>query len=158
MSTTPPADEVTAYEPNCAMKRKLGQSFALGALVTEEVISACETLLSDASASFFQEAETDVAALEQLLLSPLEKPGMIDQLQTHAYNIKSHAKVLGFSFITEICVQLIATIVSRKLAPEKKRPLLLKLVQALRLAFTQQVRDDGGAAGQELQAKLMASL
>lgn len=158
MNPKPPHDDVVAYEPNCSMKRKLGDDFALGSLVTEQVISACENLLNRASSSFFQEAEEDLAALEALIRQPLDTAGVTDRLQTHAYNIKSHAKVLGFTLITEICVQLIAAILSTKLAAAKRQPLLQTLVDALRVAFTQQVRDDGGAVGKEIQARLLASL
>ncbi len=149
-------EPVLAYEGNCSLREEIGADFKAANYITEQKIQACEELLVKAVEEFFTDAEPDLQALErmtrELTADTIEKHA--HQLQTHAYNIKSLAKVLGFTLITEICIHLVATIGSPKLSAEKRKAILQNLASALRLTFMQRIRDDGGEVGKELLANL----
>jgi len=148
-----------AYEGNCSLKMVVGKDFKLHALVTEQQVRACERLLKKSVDNFFVDAEADLSKLEKITrtaspdgLSPLE----MQELQACTYNIKTMAKVLGFSLISEICVHIANSLDHPKLVPLKKRELLKTLVEGLRLACNRKIRDDGGAIGQEILDSLRA--
>ena len=149
-------EPVLAYEGNCSLKQDMGGEFKIATYITEEKLKSCETLLQKAVDEFFTDAEADLHALESMIkaITPETIAGGAHQIQTHAYNIKSLAKVLGFTLISEVCVHLVATTASQKLNAEKQKAILENLVNALRLTFMQRIRDDGGVIGQEILKSL----
>lgn len=151
-------DEVLFYESHCEIHDVLGDDFKLADAITDEQIDACAELITQAGNDFFVDAEIDLRALEGLLSAPSQPLAPHSLLLTHIYNIKSLAKVLGFSLITEICVHFIATIHAQDLTAAKKAALLQKLCEALRLAFTKRIQDEGGNVGKELLKNLRKRL
>ncbi len=151
-ATEDTVEPVLMYEPNCSLIAEVGVGFKITNFITEEKIKSCETLLEKASEEFFDDAEADLQALERMTseLTAETIDNHAHQMQTHAYNIKSLAKVLGFTLITEICIHLVGTISSNKLSAEKRKAILQSLSGALRLTFMQHIRDDGGEVGKEL--------
>ena len=145
-------EPVLAYEANCSLRAELGDDFKVVEYITEEKIRTCEQLLQKAVDDFFIDAEQDLRALERmthdLTADTIEQHA--HQMETHAYNIRSLAKVLGFTLITEVCIHLVATLGSGKLSAEKRKAILKNLTSALRLTFIQNIRDDGGVVGKEL--------
>lgn len=158
MSTATTEEEpVLSYEPNCELRNVVGEDFRLADIVTEEKIAACEALLEKAAADFFVDAAPDLD-----ILCAMAKKGWpgndFDSLLTHTYNIKSHAKVLGFTLITDVCMHIVNTVHSTKLEEKKKHALLVQLIGTLQLTFVKQLRSDGGHFGQELRAQLSRSV
>lgn len=144
---------ILAFEPNCRLKSELGEQFRLSAAIGTENIEACQILLDDAFAQFFHEAEEHLVALEQLVAC-VSEDSKLEEIHTQAYHIRSHAKVLGLTLITEICVHLIAATSLRTLNLPQQHALLKKLAETLRYAFTHQIRDEGGEAGQDILLQL----
>ncbi len=148
---------VFAYEPNCQLKQELGEEFSLEEAISEEQLRACEALVDQAAEDFFAEASSDLRALAAMT-HPAEGATDYEQLLMHAYNIKSLAKVLGFTLITDVCMHLVGTVHSQKLSETQKQAMLNTLVDALAMTFDHRIRDDGGTFGRELRAKLTRSL
>lgn len=158
MSDPKDTSPVLAYEANCELRNAVGEDFRMAEFITDEKIEACEALLQQATDDFFTDAATDLQQLEKLTIVPAEANDVRvtdDQLlETHIYNIKSLAKVLGFTLITEVCVHFISTIHGDSLPEQKRLALLQKLTETLRLAFNRRIRDDGGSTGKALLASL----
>lgn len=144
---------ILAFEPNCRLKSELGEEFQLAEVIGPENIEACQILLDDALAQFFQEAGEPLNMLEKLV-AQLSETSALEEIHTQAYHIRSHAKVLGLTLITEICVHVIAATSLRTLNMPQQHALLQKLVETLRYAFTHQIRDEGGEAGQNILRQL----
>jgi hypothetical protein len=142
-----------AYEVTSSIKQELGDDFLLSEFITPDKIQSCALLLKQASDEFFTEALADLVHLEQLLAIDPE-PNELRQFQIYIQNIQAFAKVLGFTLITEICVHSVVAINNDRLTLEKKRGLIKKLVETLRLAFDQRIRDDGGAIGKAILESL----
>lgn len=149
------ANDVQAYESNCGLKKEVGADFSLAASITPEQIKACGELLDTALADFFNEAASDLAALKVMVA---KETASLPAMLTHTYNIKSLAKVLGLTLVTDLCIHMVDTVYSGKLKETQKRALLAKLVEALDLTFARQIRDDGGRFGSDLRARLHRSL
>ncbi len=136
-----------------AIQTELGDDFSLGDFITAEKIAACNALVQKASDDFFTEALGDLEALEELAHGTKDNVSW-EKLRTSIYNIKSFAKVLGFTLITETCVHCLAAIDSETMPSKKKRALVSELVKMLRITFDHRIRDDGGVMGAEMLASL----
>jgi hypothetical protein len=151
---------IIALEGNCSLKQATGDGFKVADFITEEKIVACDNLVKKAIHDFFIDAEADLKRLEELtraLAEPLNADEE-NELQRCAYNIKTMAKVLGFTLITEICIHLVNSLHSKRLSIPKQRALLQKLVDTLRLACNHHIRDDGGVVGKEILMNLRAHI
>lgn len=154
-------DEVTATTGHTELKKVLGADFKLSRMVTKETIAACDTMLQAAAADFFTDSLPDLHSLTAISKTPAHaiavEPAK-DQLLQHTYNIKSHAKMLGFTLITDICSHIVNIMNSPKLNEEKRQQLILQLVSGLRVAFEHKIRGDGGPVGLEIRNKLEKAL
>lgn len=150
---TSTTEDVMAYESNCGLKKDVGTDFSINTLISEAQLIKCEELMDQATIEFFNDAAPDLQALKQL--TPGNDP---TSWLRYAHNIRSLAKLLGFTLITDTCMHIVDTVSSNKVSPEKKSALLSKLVQTLDLCFQQKVRDDGGAVGKEVRDKLASYL
>ncbi len=162
-SSTQPADEneIVAHQGHNDMRKVLGSDFKLSKVITKETIAACDTMLQEAVADFFTDELPDLEGLEALVKTPAEEIAVQptrDALLKHAFNIKSHAKMLGFTLITDICTHIVNTMNSTKLTDEKRQRLIMKLAGGLRVAFDHKIRDDGGEVGLEIRKKLEKAL
>ncbi|MFM9889748.1 MAG: hypothetical protein ACKVOE_03755 [Rickettsiales bacterium] len=156
-TSTTENDAILAYEPNCELRNIVGEDFRLADIVTDEKIAACEALLEKAAADFFIDAAADLSALRAVATLGWASSDF-EALLTHTYNIKSFAKVLGFTLITDVCMHIVNTAHSQKLDMKKKQALLVQLIGTLQLTFDKQLRNDGGHFGQELSAQLSRSI
>ena len=150
MSTTPEKSPDTSpviiYDVKNSIRLELGEGTTLSEFITPEKIAACNALVEQAANDFFTEALDDLEKLETLSQQKAANSS-IEQLRASIYTIKSFAKVLGFTLITETCVHCLAAIDNDRLPEKKKRALLGELVKILRVAFNHRIRDDGGAMG-----------
>lgn len=146
---------VFALEANCTLRREVGDDFSAREAISEAQLQACERLFDDASDSFFTEAAADMARLNALANTPLND---LEAVLVPVHNVQSLAKILGFTLISNLCMLVVHTVHSRKLAEHKKAALLVELIHALDLTFLRRIRDDGGAFGTQLRADLNRSL
>jgi len=160
-STQPAVDEIVAHQGHSDLKKVLGSDFKLSRIITKETIAACDTMLQEAVADFFTDSLSDLEGLETLSKSPASEIAVQptrENLLKHSFNIKSHAKMLGFTLITDICSHIVNTMNSTKLSDEKRQQLIMKLAGGLRVAFEHKIRDDGGPVGLEIRNKLEKAL
>ena len=151
-------EPVTMHDAHLSIKQQLGPDFVMATHITEDRIRACATLVQNAQDAFFSDALPNLEALEKLAVTAEGEPLDTDALQMNIYGIRSLAKVLGFALIAEICVYLILALHSVDYTEEKKKLLVAKLAEALRLAFDQRIRGDGEAAGKALLENLRENL
>jgi hypothetical protein len=153
VSNTTATTEVAMYDVQLSISQELGEGTTLASFITPEKIAACNAIVQQATDDFFSEALSDLERLETLSDQP-SSPACMEQLRSSIYTIKSFAKVLGFTLITETCVHCLAAIDNEKLTDKKKRALLAELVKILRVAFDHRIRDDGGAMGNAMLMSL----
>lgn len=153
MSSIEEVSPVILYEVQHAISQQLGEGIKLAEFITAEKIAACNAIVQQAADDFFSEALGDLEKLEILAGQSASVPS-IEQLRTSIYNIKSFAKVLGFTLITETCVHCLAAIDNDSMPEKKRRALLHELVKILRVAFNHRIRDDGGAMGNAMLSSL----
>ena len=151
-------EPVIAYPGNAALRKEVGESFRITSHVTESRIKAVEKTIDEASHSFFDEANPDLEALEKLLDINSDAPLDKEKVTTTIYNIRSFAKVLGLPLVTEICVYLTSVNESTNITEKKRKLVLNKLAEALRIAFARRIRDDGGEFGKALLENLRSHL
>lgn len=157
----PATEEVLAYEQHCELKEILGPDFKLGSIITEETIKACEALLNVAADEFFVDAAPDLELLRSLVDKPeaeVMPPAYREEVLQLTFNIKGHAKMLGFTLITDICMHVVHCMSSNKISDKKRYKLIRQLVEALRVAFDHKIRNDGGELGLALRQKLQSTL
>jgi len=151
MTGTPKQDDVRLYEGNCGLKRVVGKEFVLGD-IPEGQVEACQGILDAAALQFFTHGIEDVAALEALVvqMEALEDGVFFTRAGQSAHNLRGQAEILGFTLITTITRQMIESIEHAEIPAEKKRQLVARITEVLRLAFEQRIRDAGGAHGEEV--------
>jgi hypothetical protein len=151
-------EPVIAYPGNAALRKEVGEGFRITSHITDKRIAAVEKSLEESSHAFFEEANPDLDVLEGLVDLKNESPLDREKITTSIYNIRSFAKVLGLPLVTEICVHLTSVNESTHITEKKRKLLLSKLTEALRIAFTRRIRDDGGEFGNAMLENLRSYL
>ena len=151
-------EPVIAFPGNAALRKEVGENFRITSHITSKRIEALAQTIDEASMSFFDEANPDLAALEKLLDLKDESPLNKEKCSACIYNVRSFAKVLGLPLVTEICVYLTSVNESTHMTETKRKLVLHKLTEALRLAFNHRIRDDGGEFGKALLESLRSHL
>jgi hypothetical protein len=152
------ADVTIAYEPDFALKKLIGKDVDLTDIFTPEKIEACKKLVEDARASFFVNAQSDLAKLEKAIRtftkSSLKEEAFFEEISCTVRNIKGQVELFGFILINKICVQLIECCKSSSEPLSTRFSLTKELVKALKLAVHNSITDDGGETGKALLSDL----
>jgi hypothetical protein len=151
-----PLEQTIGYEGNCSLKMELGEGFKISPYITDDTILACEELLQRSCAEFFEKLQPD---LRQLLFIANSITDPISEEDIHSmlilcYNIKNYAKLLGFTLITEISINIVNAVNTNKLSFRIKKALIENMLGVLKIAFDQKIQSDGGKTGKEILARL----
>lgn len=149
---------VLAYEAYSEIRQMIGNDVALRDIFTEERIKSCSGLIDRARRGFFEVTRTELNMLDQFAAAPVvaesEGRNFVAAIAAHAGNIKGQAEMLGFSLIARICTQIIYACTTGQQRQDLRRQLIVKMVETLRLAYREEITDDGGPVGQELLVQL----
>lgn len=149
MSNNQPQDDVIlAYEPDLSLQKMIGDGVQFKDILTPELRQACQKLIDDARDAFFDEEKPHVEEIRKLA-----KAGDVRDLPKIAgiaSEIRAQAKIFGFSFICNLCEQIVSFALLPGKSAEKKFLVLSRFIDALYIAMIQKMRDEGGALEKEL--------
>ncbi len=145
------------YEPEPALRTLIGKFIHLSDIFTQEKIDACQKLIDDAKALFFEISLPDIAIITNDLIkgksSSNNRQEICKILFQPVSNIKGQAEIFGFPLIARICNYLIEyceeSYHSQNMTM-KDIFIITKLEEALLRAFHQKIVDSDGAMEKEL--------
>ncbi len=144
---------VYAYAPDYALRKLIGP-MPLSDIFTPEKIAACQKILDDAKASFFETSSADMEFIRVMLNGSDENHQQgFRQLFEPLANIKGQADVFGFPLISSLCKYLIEYTeegAEQAVLAAKNQLIIQRLSEALQKAFDERVVDAGGALEREL--------
>ncbi len=142
-------DDVTlAYEPDLSLQKILGKGLQFKDILTPQLRQACQKLIDDASDAFFEEEKPQVE--EILKLARQGEISALPKIAALAVEIRSQAKIFGFSFIGNLCEQIVSFAQLPGKSAETRFMVISRFVDALYIAITQKMRDEGGTLEKEL--------
>lgn len=128
----------------------------LAKLITQEMIEECQKLIDTSAESFFDDIDSIVAKLKRLSSDPKLSKETIKAMSHAAADIQSSAGLFGYDLIAALAGQLINLLDSKQFDSEKKQRLVTKYVDALVMAVTRRINDNGGAVGDLILKDLAA--
>lgn len=128
----------------------------LAKLITQEMIEECQKLIDTSAESFFDDIDSIVAKLKKLSSDANLSKETIKAMSHAAADIHSSAGLFGYELISALAGQLINLLDSQQYEAEKKQRLVKKYVEALVMAVTQRINDNGGAIGDLILKDLAA--
>lgn len=141
--------EVIAYEPDDTLRQILGPEVDLRKVFSPEKIAAVQKIIDDARDEFFINELPSVQKLREIVSA--EDPAKFLTIRNICWDIRSQARIFGFTFISNLCAQIVESTENQD-TPAKTRYLIItKFVDALVMAVTHKVRDEGGGLEKELQ-------
>lgn len=144
-----------AFEPDFALKKIIGEDVDISKIFTPERIKACQDIIDNARSEFFEEEKPRVLELKTIVQGGNEKN--LPQILAICKEIKSQAKIFGFSFIADLCTQII-TFAELETRPVKVRfQVIAKFTDALVIAVLNKMKDEGGVLEKELD-KIVAEV
>lgn len=148
--------KVYAYEPDYSLRKIIGQSTILADIFSKDRIAACQNVLDEAKASFFETSLSDIHQIGMLLLDKTADTTQYQQRCQQAlaplHNIKIQAEIFGFSLIARICQYLREYCEKSALKQFTGRDMyiVMRLVEALNRAFHERISDTSGQLETEL--------
>ncbi len=128
----------------------------LAKLITQEMIEECQKLIDTSKDSFFDDLDSIVLKLKQIAKDPKMSKETIKALSHAAADIQSSAGLFGYDLIAALAGQLINLLDSKQFDAEKKQRLVTKYVDALVMAVSKRINDNGGAVGELILKDLAA--
>ncbi len=127
----------------------------LAKLITQEMIEECQALIDTSAESFFDDIDSIVLKLREVAK---DKPNSktTKAMSTAAADIQSSAGLFGYDLIAALAGQLINLLDSKQFDADKKQRLVAKYVDALVMAVTRRINDNGGAVGDLILKDLAA--
>ncbi len=147
-------DDVVAVEAHSEIKEILGKEVELSKVFSKEKIIACQKIINSAKNNFFDTAKKELSELKKLLKSNIDSQNDDEDIIKPLASIRSQAETLGFILITQVCDYIIKYYESETMDNKKRIRIIDKLVDTLKLAFDQKIKDDGGPLGKELLLNL----
>ncbi len=146
---------VTVYEPENVLRNIIGNDVALKNVLTPEKIKACQKLIDDARMSFFKSARPDLEDLKSLVK---ERAVSFGRIALRAENIRGQARMFGFWFISNVCTHIADYCESTAHPAERRASVVARLVDALQVAFDNEISDEGGILNQHLSLTMGAEV
>lgn len=147
--------EPIAYPPDNSFKEFLG-NMQVSELFTPEKIQAAQTVIDTARDGSF-ETLRDMISLLQVAFhygGENEKGADIERMRDTASTVRDQARLFGFTFILNVSNHLLELCCSHNMHDVRTQALMAKLVEALTLACSRRIQDDGGEMGRNLLASL----
>jgi hypothetical protein len=149
---------VLSFEPDFAIREKIGKEVVLTEVFTPERIEICQKIIEDARSAFFGKAESDSSALLELVknypTSPEGAARFFDEVFSRVGNIKGQVEIFGFVLIRKICGHILECCSSENDSLNTRYMLIRDLVQVLHLSIKEMVTDEGGNTGHTMLSEL----
>lgn len=141
--------EIVAYEPDDTLRQILGPDVDLKKVFSPDKIAAVQKIIDDARDEFFINELPQVKTLQDIIKT--NDPAKLVLIRNICWDIRSQARIFGFSFISNLCAQIV-DFTGHEATPVKTRYLIIsRFVDALAVAITNKVRDEGGGLEKELK-------
>jgi hypothetical protein len=149
---------VTAVGPDRTIRELIGTDIKLTDVFTKEKIEACQKTIDDGRNAFFNVAHNDLAGLEVLMKEQAAMPdkASFEDIAARAANIKGHAELFGFTLIAAIVSHILDACEPGSRLPVVRFRLITDLTKLLRIAITEEIKDERGTLGRELRMSLQA--
>lgn len=147
-NSTLPDDDVVAYEPDMSLQKMIGDGKNFKDILTPELRAACQKLINDARDAFFEEEKPRVAEMQALVKAA--NISSLPKIIELAAEIRSQAKIFGFSFICNLCEQIVNFSQLPGKTVEVRFLVISRFVDALSIAVFHKMKDEGGELEKEL--------
>jgi|GEM_PF-1605136 len=150
---------VLVFEPDNAIREKIGKEVVLQEYFTPERLENCQKIIESARSTFFENAEIETNILLHLMrkmpANDKDSVPFFEKVFSCVCNIKGQVEIFGFTLIRKICDHILEHCRSADYETLHTRFMLTKdLVQLLNLAIRKAVTDEGGATGRTILAEL----
>lgn len=135
-------EDVKAYEPDYSLKEAVGKDVDLTKLFTPERLRKCQEIIEAARDEFFIEESEKVKMMQVFILQ--KDLTTFNAIADMAQEIKSQARIFGFTFIANLCSQIVHFCLSDEKPLPVRLQILERFITALDLAMSSRVRDEGG--------------
>ena len=155
MSTKKPHIEVTALNPDFALKKKLGPDVSIRDAFTDDVVAAAEDMIEVSKKDFFGDAIKDLHSMEDAYVyankSPKESKPHIDEIARKAFSMKGQSETLGFDLLSLASKSLYDFCTKTFRAGDKEQLIVVrKHLDTLKVIIKEKMQGDGGLIGKEL--------
>lgn len=151
--------EVTATNPDFALKKKLGPEVSIRDALTEEAIADAEAAIEESKNDFFGDAQKDVDAMEaaydEAVKTPEEAKNVIKRIERTVFSMKGQSETLGFDLLAHASKSLYEFCHKHFRAEEKEQLVVVrKHLDTIRLIVKEKMQGDGGQTGKALVESL----
>ncbi len=156
-------ETATVIRPPNKIKNKVaGAKPVAGDGFDPEMLKRAEEAAEAYSDVFIQELDKDMerltAAFRELTTNPNARTDSLKAIQQAAHEIKGYGSSIGFPLLTKFADSLSLILRKSTLNDDEKVPVSQVHVDAMTLVFKQQLKDDGGEIGKQLEEGLRATL
>lgn len=151
--------EVTATNPNFALKEKLGPDVDIREALSSDVIAEAEKVIEQSKSDFFGDAATDLVTMEQAYEASVEAPDaskpQVQSIMRLAFSLKGQSETLGFDLLALACKSLSDFCTKHYRAGNAEQLIVIrKHLDTIRVIVKGKMQGDGGKIGSELISSL----
>jgi hypothetical protein len=157
----PDSDEVRIFQPDTALKEKLGPNASFDQIVSPQAIAAAQDVITQSSDDILAALKADLMRLQHgvdRLAAGQAAEAALQPVIEAAFAIKSKAGLCGYPFASALAKSLH---VFCELDTIRTQPLAAKSIQiirsqaaGLRTVFTNKITGDGGKVGAAILGEL----
>jgi hypothetical protein len=154
-------NEVRVFQPDIALKEKLGPNTSFDQVITSKVIDAAQDVIAKSSDEILATLKQELTRLQQITQGL--KPGDLGEATLKpvieaAFAIKSKAGLCGYSFASSLAKSLhvyceLDTVQTQPLT-EKSLKIIQAQIAGLKTIFANKITGDGGAVGGAILGEL----
>ena len=157
--TTRHGHEVSIFDPDYALKRKIGKELSIWDILTEENVRQAQQVITNAHGDFMEWVVVDLARLEHAYETLIETPEDDDafsELLENALSIKAQAGTFGFDLASDVAKSLYNFARNFNLKQRDKSHLLVirKHIDILYIIFHQNLTGQAAGLGTDIMGSL----
>ncbi|MCH2547643.1 MAG: hypothetical protein MK052_08555 [Alphaproteobacteria bacterium] len=147
--------EITATQPNYALKKKLGDDVNIREALTKDAIADAESVIEESKKDFFVDATNDIEAMEEAynaaLTSPESSVKHIKIIERRVFSLKGQSETLGFDLLAHASKSLYEFCSIHFRNDDMDQLVVIrKHLDTINLIIREQLKGDGGRTGKEL--------